>query len=69
MQLVVERTYIVPGMTCEHCRTAVAEEVERVDGVQSAEVDLEAKLVTARGTKVDDVAVREAIANAGYKVA
>lgn len=63
-----QRTYTVPGMSCEHCRTAVTEEVERVRGVSSVEVDLVAKRVTVGGHDVDGAEVRAAIAEAGYEV-
>jgi copper chaperone CopZ len=62
-------SYSVPGVTCEHCRTAITREVETVAGVQSVDVDLEKKLVTVRGQPVDDPAVRAAIDEAGYDVA
>ena len=63
------QTYRVPGVSCEHCRTAITEEVTRVRGVDAVEVDLEAKLVTVSGAAVDDDAVRAAIDEAGYDVA
>lgn len=69
MPSAVARTYSVAGMTCDHCRSAVTEALERVDGVESVGVDLEAKLVTVRGAEVDDVAVRTAIVQAGYEAA
>jgi copper chaperone len=59
-------TYLVPGMTCEHCRTAITEEVGRIAGVEAVDVDLEAKLVRVSGTGIDDVAVVAAIDEAGY---
>jgi copper chaperone len=59
-------TYLVPGMTCEHCRTAITEELDRIAGVEAVHVDLEAKLVRVSGTGVDDVAVVAAIDEAGY---
>jgi copper chaperone len=59
-------TYRVAGMTCEHCRAAVTEEVQRVAGVVSVEVDLDSKLVRVRGTGLDDAAVVAAIDEAGY---
>ena len=59
-------TYLVPGMTCEHCRTAITEEVDRIAGVVAVDVDLEAKLVRVSGTGVDDAAVVAAIDEAGY---
>ena len=60
-------TYEVPGMTCEHCRVAVTEEVSQVAGVESVAVDLETKLVAVTGENVSDDAVREAIREAGYE--
>jgi copper chaperone len=62
-------TYEVPGMTCEHCRVAVTEEVTQVAGVESVDVDLETKLVVVAGEGVSDEAVREAIREAGYEAA
>ena len=61
-----ERTYRVPGMSCEHCRTAVTEEVGKVAGVAAVEVDLDTKLVRIAGTDVDSAAVVAAIDEAGY---
>jgi copper chaperone len=63
------KTYNVPGMSCRHCVIAVTEEVERVAGVESVEVSLEAKHVTVRGRGLDDAALRAAIHEAGYEAA
>jgi copper chaperone CopZ len=63
-----ELTYTVPGVSCEHCRTAIANEVGAVIGVESVEVDLERKLVAVRGRDVNDTAVRGAIGEAGYEI-
>ena len=60
-------TYRVPGLTCEHCRIAVAEELSAVPGVECVEVDLDAKLVNVNGAPLDDAALREAIDQAGYE--
>lgn len=64
-----EITYTVPGVSCEHCRTAIREEVGQVAGVGEVEVDLDAKVVTVRGETLDDSALRAAIDEAGYEVA
>lgn len=64
-----ELTYRVPGMSCGRCRSAITDEVSRVHGVSAVDVDLEAKLVTVRGTGVDDADVRAAIDEAGYDIA
>ena len=61
-----ELTYRVEGMTCEHCRASVTEEVAAVPGVEDVAVDLDTKLVRVRGQHVDDRAVRAAIDQAGY---
>ena len=64
-----ELTYTVPGVSCSHCQSAIAEEVREVTRVTAVEVDLESKRVTVRGNRLDDIAVRAAIADAGYDIA
>jgi copper chaperone len=64
-----ELTYTVPGMSCEHCRMAITEEVDKVDGVESVDIDLDRKLVTVRGEGAQDAPVRAAIGEAGYEIA
>jgi copper chaperone len=59
-------TYLVSGMTCEHCRIAVTDEVARVPGVTSVDVDLETKLVRVHGEGADHAGVVAAIDEAGY---
>ena len=61
-----ELTYSVPGMSCDHCKVAVTQEVTQVAGVESVAVDLDTKLVRVHGDGVDDVAVVAAIDEAGY---
>jgi copper chaperone len=64
-----EKTYTVPGMSCQHCVVAVSDEVGQVAGVESVDVVLETKQVTVRGRDLDDRALRAAIDEAGYEVA
>jgi copper chaperone len=66
---VQQLTYTVPGMSCGHCRAAVAEELTAVRGVEGVDVDLETKLVVVRGEGVSDEDVRAAIREAGYEAA
>jgi copper chaperone CopZ len=68
MTTITERSYRVYGMTCEHCRTAVSEELLRVEGVQGVEVDLDAGRVVVSGRTVNDESVRTAVDEAGYEV-
>jgi copper chaperone len=62
-----EITYVVPGMSCDHCTRAVDDELSAVAGVDSVDVDLYTKLVTVRGSSLDDAALRAAIEQAGYE--
>ena len=64
-----EITYTVPGMSCGHCKAAVSSELQDVAGVESVDVDLDTKLVTVRGSDLDDAALRAAIEEAGYDAA
>jgi copper chaperone len=61
-----ELTYLVAGMTCDHCTVAVIGEVTNVPGVTAVEVDLDTKLVQVRGADIDGAAVVAAIDEAGY---
>ena len=58
--------YVAHGMTCEHCKAAVAGELAQVPGVASVEVDLSSKIVRVRGSGVDAAAVVAAIDEARY---
>ena len=66
--MLTESTYSVPGMHCGHCERAVSAELEQVAGVESLDVDLETKLVSVRGSNLDD-ALLAAIEDAGYEAA
>lgn len=63
-------TYSVAGVSCEHCRAAITDEVSAVAGVERVDVDLEAKTVTVSGSSgLDEGAIVAAIHDAGYDVA
>jgi copper chaperone len=68
-QTAEQLTYSVPGVSCGHCRAAITAGVEKLAGVSSVDVDLEAKRVAVAGAELDDAAVRAAIDEAGYDVA
>jgi copper chaperone len=61
-----ELAYRVAGMTCDHCKIAITDEVANVAGVTRVDVDLESKLVHVHGSDVDAAAVVAAIDEAGY---
>ena len=62
-------SYSVPGVHCAHCAMSIREEVSEVEGVEDVDVDLETKVVTVRGSALDDAALRAAIGEAGYEAA
>lgn len=62
--------YTVTGLTCQHCVTAVTEEVSEIPGVTDVQVDLDSGLVRISSTQpLPGAAVRAAITEAGYEVA
>ena len=61
------RRYLVPDISCDHCKAAIETEVQAVDGVTAAVVDVAATSVTVSGG--NDAAIRAAIDEAGYDVA
>jgi copper chaperone CopZ len=62
-------TYSVPAIHCAHCAMSIREEVSEVEGVEDVDVDLDSKIVTISGRRLDDAALRAAIVEAGYEAA
>lgn len=60
-------TYRVPDISCDHCKVAITGSVTPVAGVESVDVDIDAKTVTVTGP-FDDASVRAAIDDAGYDI-
>ena len=64
------RTITVTGMTCSHCVAAVQDEVGKLPGVSTVEVDLASGAVTIESdAPVPDDALAAAVDEAGYEVA
>ncbi len=61
--------YTVKGMTCEHCRSSVADEVGEIEGVERVEVDLATGRLAVQGIGVSAEAVGAAVAKTGYELA
>jgi copper chaperone CopZ len=61
--------YLVTGMTCQHCVSAVTEEISAIEGVTGVQVDLATGRVSVTSTvALDDTAVHAAIDEAGYEI-
>ena len=65
----MEKTILIEGMSCNHCKMHVEKALHEVPGVSAATVDLTAKSakVTLDAT-VTDKALTEAVVEAGYEV-
>ncbi|HEU5470674.1 MAG TPA: heavy-metal-associated domain-containing protein [Actinophytocola sp.] len=62
-----QATYSVTGMTCGHCANAVTEEVGRLSGVRTVEVDVAAGTVTVTSeAPLARAEIRDAVTEAGY---
>ncbi|MCA1835097.1 MAG: heavy-metal-associated domain-containing protein [Actinobacteria bacterium] len=62
--------YTVTGMVCQHCVSAVTEEVGAIEGVTDVQVDLTAGRVRVTSSgPLDSATVRAAIDEAGYEIA
>ncbi len=63
-------SYVVTGMTCQHCVHAVTEEVSAVPGVSDVSVDLDSgRLTVDSSDEVPFAAIATAVDEAGYAVA
>ncbi|MFE7800446.1 heavy-metal-associated domain-containing protein [Nocardia sp. NPDC057440] len=63
-------TYTVTGMTCGHCVNSVREEIGKIDGVTSVDVDLATGAVKVDSTtQLIDADIVAAVDEAGYAVA
>ena len=59
--------YDVAGMTCGHCESSVRQEVAGVAGVKGVDVSATTgQLIVTSAAAVEDVAILEAVREAGY---
>ncbi len=60
-------TYSVPGISCDHCKRAIAAEVSPLVGVDAVQIDVDAKTVAVTGGDAGEI--ESAISAAGYAIA
>ncbi|MGN0642287.1 MAG: heavy metal translocating P-type ATPase [Huintestinicola sp.] len=67
---VMEKTVYIDGMMCEHCKAHVTKALSAIDGVTSADVDLEGKKAVLTLSKdIPDSVIAAAVEEAGYTIA
>ncbi len=66
----MESSFVVEGMTCQHCAASVSEEISEIGGVTDVKVDVDsgAVVVTSDGA-IDGDTVARAVEEAGYRLA
>jgi copper chaperone CopZ len=69
MDAPTQQTYLIEGMTCEHCVAAVRGELSGVPGVMDVQVELAGGRAVVSGSGVAEDAVRAAVEEAGYTLA
>ena len=64
----ITKSYGVTGLGCEACAKRVKNAVEKLDGVESCDVNLADESMTVRfdGQKVTEADLKSAVEDAGY---
>ena len=62
------KTYLVPDMSCAHCKARIEKKVTGLKGVEVADALVESKVLTVQFNDqvVDSAAIVAAVAEAGY---
>ena len=65
-----EASFIIPDMSCGHCKAAVEGELNKLSGVENSNADLEKGIVEVRYNedRVNIDELKGAIEEAGYSV-
>ncbi|MCG8310586.1 MAG: permease [Cytophagales bacterium] len=62
-----EKTVKVSGMTCNHCKSNVENNLSTITGIENIEIDLESGKVKMRGGDIDLDAVKDKVESIGYQ--
>ncbi len=63
-----EKTIMISGMSCNHCKITVENALSAISGVSLVTVDLEKGSATVTGDNLSDDTLRSAVEEAGYEV-
>ena len=67
-QVIGQKTFLVEGMSCAHCKARVEEAVNDIHGA-AGQVDLKKNLLTVRFSQpVEDAAISQRVERAGYRI-
>jgi copper chaperone len=62
-----ELRFLVPGMSCRHCATAITAEVAKAPGVETVQIEPGTSWVVVCGHALDIEGIRAAVAEAGHQ--
>ena len=69
MRILARKTITIEGMHCNHCKMAVEKVLKKIDGVMSAEVDLEKKIAVIEYEGIiEDETIKSIITEEGFDV-
>ena len=64
----MKKTIIIAGMSCEHCEMHTKKELEKIDGIISAEADADqGQAVVEMEKEVEEAKLKAAVEEAGYE--
>ena len=61
-------TVMVKGMTCNHCKNNVITNLEKLEGIDTVDVNLDTELVNLTGSNINLEKVKSTVESIGYKL-
>lgn len=61
------KTIKVNGMTCNHCKANVENNLGSITGIEHIDIDLDSGMVQMTGEDIDLVAVKDKVESIGYQ--
>lgn len=64
----IEKTYRVEGMSCDHCKAAIEDSLNELSGIERANADPDRRTVEFAydESRADEAKIKGAIKDAGY---
>jgi len=63
-----DNSYLIKGMTCNHCKQTATEAIEGCSGVEKVDINLDSGTANIHGEKIDDNEIIAAIKSVGFSI-
>ena len=63
-----DNSYLIKGMTCNHCKQTATEAIEGCSGVEKVDINLDSGTANIHGKKIDDNEIIAAIKSVGFSI-